>query len=276
MLKAVTLLAAGRLASATSYTLADSYTTSNFFDEFDFYTGTDPTNGFVKYQSASTASADGLAGYSEGGIYLGADYKTANPSGGRASTRVSSKKSYNHMLLVADVNHMPVGCGTWPAFWSFGPDWPGSGEIDIIEGVNSQTSNEITLHTEEGCTMTKGSQLASTKLLGSSDCGAGNGNTGCPQKTEETTNFGTGLNVGGGGVYAMEWTSQAISIWYFPRNSSFANTLAASNTSSAGGVDTANFGTPQAQFSGGSGCNIDSYFKNHNIVIDTTFCGDCK
>lgn len=276
MLKAVTLLAAGRLASATSYTLADSYTTSNFFDEFDFYTGTDPTNGFVKYQSASTASADGLAGYSEGGIYLGADYKTANPSGGRASTRVSSKKSYNHMLLVADVNHMPAGCGTWPAFWSFGPDWPGSGEIDIIEGVNSQTSNEITLHTEEGCTMTKGSQLASTKLLDSSDCGAGNGNTGCPQKTEETTNFGKGLNVGGGGVYAMEWTSQAISIWYFPRNSSVANTLAASNTSSAGGVDTANFGTPQAQFSGGSGCNIDSYFKNHNIVIDTTFCGDCK
>ncbi|KAF3769041.1 family 16 glycoside hydrolase [Cryphonectria parasitica EP155] len=272
--KLATLLAAGQLAAATTYTLQDSYTTNNFFDEFDFYTGADPTNGFVDYQSASAASASGLAGYSEGGIYLGADYKTSNPTSGRASTRVSSKKSYTHMLLVADVNHMPVGCGTWPALWSFGPDWPAGGEIDIIEGVNSQTSNEITLHTEEGCTMSQGSQLTSTKVLDTFDCGADNGNTGCPQLTTETTNFGTGLNAGGGGVYAMEWTSSAISVWFFPRNSSNANALTGGGNSSSSAVDTSGFGTPQAQFSGGSGCDIDQYFTNHTIIIDTTFCGD--
>jgi hypothetical protein len=27
---------------------------------------------------------------------------------------------------------MPVGCGTWPAFWMFGPDWPNGGEIDTL------------------------------------------------------------------------------------------------------------------------------------------------
>lgn len=274
MVKLVALLAAGRLAAATSYTLEDSYTISNFFDEFDFYTGTDPTEGFVDYQTAAAASAAGLAGSSAGGIYLGADYKTSNPSAGRASTRVSSQKSYTHMLLVADVAHMPVGCGTWPALWSFGPDWPSSGEIDMIEGVNSQTSNEITLHTSEGCTMTQGTQIASTKLLDTLDCGADDGSTGCPQLTTETTNFGAGLNAAGGGVYAMEWTSEAISVWFFARNSTLANKLTASNGTS--GLDTASFGTPQAQFNGGSGCDIDSSFKEHNIVIDTTFCGDCK
>lgn len=266
----LSLFAAGRLAAATSYTLEDSYTSANFFDEFTFYTGADPTNGFVDYQSASEASASGLAGYTQGGIYLGADYQTSNPTNGRASTRVSSNKAYTHMLLVADVAHMPVGCGTWPALWSFGPDWPGSGEIDIIEGVNSQSSNEITLHTEEGCTMTKGTQIASTKMVDTADCGAGDGGTGCPQKTVSTNNFGANLNAGGGGVYAMEWTSSAISVWYFPRNGTVANQLTASSSSSSS-VDTSSFGTPVAQFAGGSGCNIDSYFKNHNIVIVSFF-----
>lgn len=273
------LLAAGRLAAASSYTLEDSYTTSNFFDSFDFYTGADPTNGFVDYQSDSAASSSGLAGYSNGAVYLGADHTTSNPANGRASTRVSSKKSYTHMLLVADLSHMPVGCGTWPALWSFGPDWPSSGEIDILEGVNSQVSNEITLHTEEGCTMTKGNALTGTKLAdgtnNESDCGADNGNTGCPQTTVATNNYGTGLNSAGGGIYAMEWTSERIDVWWFARNGTMANQLSASS-GGAQSVDTSNFGTPTASFVGGSSCDIDSYFKNHNIIIDTTFCGDCK
>lgn len=272
-----TILAASRLAAAATYSLADSYTSTNFFDSFDFFTGADPTNGFVDYQSAEAASSSGLAGFSQNGIYLGADHTTANPANGRPSTRVSSKKSYTKMLLVADINHMPVGCGTWPALWSFGPNWPSSGEIDILEGVNSQASNEITLHTAEGCTMTSGpTQLTSTKMTASGDCGAGNGNTGCPQKTTEKGNFGASLNSGGGGIYAMEWTSSSISVWWFPRGSSLASTLSASNSSSAAGVDTSTFGTPTAQFTGGSGCDIDTHFKEHNIVIDTTFCGSCE
>lgn len=269
------LLAAGRLAAASTYALEDSFTTSNFFDNFDFYTGADPTNGFVVYQSDSAASSSGLAGYTNGAVYLGADHSTANPAGGRASTRVSSKKSFNHMLLVADVAHMPVGCGTWPALWSFGPNWPASGEIDILEGVNSQSSNEITLHTAEGCTMTQGSAIAGTKMASNAaDCGSGNGNDGCPQSTVSTNNYGTGLNSAGGGVYAMEWTSSQINVWWFQRNGTMANQLSASGAA-AQAMDTSTFGTPTASFVGGSGCDIDSHFKNHNIVIDTTFCGDC-
>lgn len=35
--------------------------------------------------------------------------------------------------------------------WTFGDDWPNQGEIDIIEGVNLQTKNDVTLHTSNGC-----------------------------------------------------------------------------------------------------------------------------
>lgn len=37
---------------------------------------------------------------------------------------------------------------------------------------------------------------------------------------------------------------------------------------------TGNWGLPVVAFNGDSGCNVDSYFQNQNIVFDTTFCGD--
>lgn len=37
---------------------------------------------------------------------------------------------------------------------------------------------------------------------------------------------------------------------------------------------TTNWGTPVVAFNGGSNCDIDSHFANHNIIFDTTFCGD--
>jgi beta-glucanase (GH16 family) len=48
---------------------------------------------------------------------------------------------------------MPVGPGTWPAYWFLGPDWPDNGEADILEGIGGNTQNTITLHTGDGCTM---------------------------------------------------------------------------------------------------------------------------
>ncbi len=39
--------------------------------------------------------------------------------------------------------------------WLCGPDWPNYGEIDIIEGVNVQTSDYTTLHTNQNCSMSQ-------------------------------------------------------------------------------------------------------------------------
>jgi hypothetical protein len=67
------------------------------------------------------------------------------------------------------------------------------------------------------------------------------------------------------GVYAMEWTSSYIRTWFFPRNGIPADIT-------AGVPNPSNWASPYANFQGD--CDIDSNFKNHQIVLDVTFCGD--
>ncbi|KAI1845247.1 hypothetical protein JX265_005402 [Neoarthrinium moseri] len=245
----------------SAYTIQDVYDTTSFFDGFEFYSGPDPTNGFVNYHDAALANTSSLAGYASGGVYLGADFTTMNPSTpGRGSVRVNSKKTYTKGLFIADIAHMPSssksGCGLWPAFWMFGEGggWPNSGEIDIIEGVNSATSTTFTLHTSAGCSFSQG------------NCNAGNGNTGCGQKINNAQSYGAGFNAIGGGVYAVEWTSNAISLWFFPRTNIPADIT-------AGNPNPAKWGAATGSFSG-SGCDIDKHFNGHQIVFNTDFCGD--
>lgn len=104
---------------AQAYVIEDTFDVSNFFDEFTFFTATDPTHGSVKFASAVQANTTGLAGYSGNAIYLGVDHTTVNPAGGRPATRVTSNKPYNKGLFIADISHMPGGiCGVWPSFVS--------------------------------------------------------------------------------------------------------------------------------------------------------------
>ena len=132
-----------------------------------------------------------------------------------------------------------------------GPNWPNSGEIDIIEGVNYQSQNAITMHSGSGCAMTGKS------------C---EGSEGCSIQTGGSASYGDGFNNAGGGVYAMEWTSDAINVWLFGRGSVPAGV-------SGDSPDPTTWGAATASFQGGSGCTIDEHFQNNNIVIDTTFCG---
>jgi hypothetical protein len=106
-----------------------------------------------------------------------ADYRSIVPPSarGRDSVRISSQTAYGDSVIVLDLEHMPAGCATWPAFWTLsqkGP-WPNGGEIDIIEGmllvsrlpselltcvlpragVNKQEVNIASLHTTPGCQM---------------------------------------------------------------------------------------------------------------------------
>ena len=111
------LLALGVAKTAVAgYSLADDFSGGNFFNNFDFFTGHDPTNGFVNYVDAGTAQSSGLINTNNNQVYMGVDHDNQAPNG-RSSVRVSSKKSYNHMLVVLDLAHMPYGCGTWPALY---------------------------------------------------------------------------------------------------------------------------------------------------------------
>ena len=199
---------------------------------------------------------------------MGVDSSNVASGRGRNSLRLSTKKIYNHGLVILDLAHMPGGaCGTWPAFWMLGPNWPVNGEIDIIEGVNSQTNNAMTLHTNAGCSITSTGAFSGTMETSNCDVNAANqaANAGCSIDSTNSNSYGKGFNANGGGVYATEWTSNDISIWFFPRGS-IPSDISSGNPNPSG------WGLPQAQFTGG--CDIDEHVKDQQLVFDVTFCGD--
>jgi hypothetical protein len=87
------------LKFGNAYTLVATYDSTNFFDEFSFFTGADPTEGFVDYVSQSVADSADLVNYQNNQVYLGVDYTTANPTGGRESVRLSSNEAFSKPCL---------------------------------------------------------------------------------------------------------------------------------------------------------------------------------
>ncbi|CAD0091887.1 unnamed protein product [Aureobasidium mustum] len=257
-------------AVSYSYSLQDTYAGSNFYDGFNFFTDPDPTHGFVQYVDQATAVSSGILGYGSGNTARwGVDDTTvlyAN-STGRQSVRLEGKVNYNHGLFLADIKHMPGSiCGVWPAFWTLGDStWPTHGELDIIEGVNMASTNQIAAHTAPNCTMKFQNQ---TGWANGYDCAVSTGGAaGCATGSNDQTGYGDGFNSNGGGVYAMQWTSSFMKVWFFPRNAIPASISSGSPSPSL------DFGTPVGNFDGGS-CDIDSHFINHRMIFDTTFCGD--
>ncbi|RVX69220.1 hypothetical protein B0A52_07196 [Exophiala mesophila] len=254
--------------AGSGYVLEDDYTVDKFFSMFEFFTAPDPTHGYVTYIGQSAAQAAGLVNTNNGAVYMGVDYTNVASGSGRQSVRITSKKSYTHGLIILDSSHMPGGiCGTWPAFWTVGPNWPTGGEIDIIEGVNSQTANSMALHTGPGCSI-QNSGLFEGQISTPNCDVAANGqatNAGCQIHSGNKASYGAGFNANQGGVFATEWTSSHISIWFFPRGGIPSDI-------SAGNPDPSGWGQPAGSFTGG--CEIDNFFSNNQIVFDTTFCGD--
>ena len=50
-------------------------------------------------------------------------------SRGRDSVRITSNNAYSDSAVVLELNHMPTGCATWPAFWTVGANWPEDGTL---------------------------------------------------------------------------------------------------------------------------------------------------
>ncbi|KAF7518305.1 hypothetical protein PCG10_000545 [Penicillium crustosum] len=252
--------------AATTYSLVENWQGKNFLDYFNFHVGSDPTNGFVNYLDKETAESSGLVKVTDSGsVYLGVDHATkldANGKKGRDSVRIGSKKYYDQSLVIADIAHMPGStCGTWPAFWSVGKNWPADGEIDIIEGVNMADHNEIVMHTAGTCSLTDTDMTGSVNATG---CGEDLGTVGCKIEGHEGS-YGTSFNKQQGGVYTLQWTDEFLKIWFFPRSS-----IPASITS--GKPDVTEFGTPMALVQ--ESCDVASAFKAQSFVFDVTFCGD--
>ena len=103
-------------ALASNYNLVENYQGSNFFQKMGFYTGGDPTHGYVQYVDQGTAQNNGLISLSGNTVYMGVDHSNVASGSGRQSVRVVSQRAYTHMLVTIDIEHMPSSiCGVWPA-----------------------------------------------------------------------------------------------------------------------------------------------------------------
>lgn len=124
------------------------------------------------------------------------------------------------------------------------------------------------LHTAGKCNV-PGSSSVETGTVQTTNCtydtNTGANSAGCGVLDGDTSSFGTPFNAMGGGVYAMEWTSSYIRMWFWRRS-------AIPSDITSGKPNPSGWGSPYVDFEGD--CSIDSNFKNHQIVLDTTFCGD--
>ena len=278
----------------TPFQLTCDYSGQEFFNNFEFCTDKDPTNGHVKYVGFETANKDGLVGLISDyqtdpaippPVFIGVDAKTPSTPQGRNSVRLSSVQTFNHALVIADILHMPDQiCGVWPAYWMLGSSaqWPLAGEIDILENVNVADTNHYTLHTSPGITAMNHTSDQQKGILSTADCDVNAPgqpqNVGCSvTDAPDVPSYGTKFNENGGGVFATLIDSDGINIWFFPRDKIPADIDAGSPvpppTSLNAPASNNTWGVPNARFMG-QGNDFDKHFKDMKIIINTSLCGD--
>lgn len=256
-------LASGALAA--NFSLVQDYSGSGFFDGWDFYGNYDNlTNGDVVYVNATNATS--LAYVDAGGqAIIKVDNTSFVPyNEKRNSVRITTRDYFNvGTVWVADVAHLPFGCSVWPSIWTKGNAWPQNGEIDIIEGVNLVTANQMALHTQPGCTAASGTD--ETGSAGPADCGT---TAGCTVVETKPGSYGQTFADNGGGVWATQFDASGIFIWFWPRTA-----VPPSVTTATDSIDISSWGPPSAAWPASS-CNIPQFFGAQQLVVDITLCGD--
>jgi len=264
------LLSQGLLVFA-QYSLVKEYSGSSFFSGWNFYGNYDNlTNGDAIFVSQTQNAQANLAYVnSAGNAIIKVDNATQVVYNQKRNTvRITTQDQYAvGSIWVADFLHVPFGCSVWPAFWSQAPNWPTGGEIDTFEGVNQVVLNQMSLHTEPGCTQQSPTQTST--LINSTDCSyKANSNEGCVVTVPSTESYGAGFAQAGGGVYVTAFLSTGISIWFFSRQQ-----VPSSLSTNSSSLDITTLGTPTANWPS-TGCNINNYFAPQHLIFDITLCGD--
>ncbi|KUI65425.1 hypothetical protein VM1G_01250 [Cytospora mali] len=76
-----------------NYTLSETYSPDSFFDKFDYYTDSDPTNGFVTYVSQETAESLNLTYSSSSSAVLRVDTSDADSSDSSGTSSTTGQTS---------------------------------------------------------------------------------------------------------------------------------------------------------------------------------------
>lgn len=256
-----------------SYRLRDIYVGEDFLEQFFFSDFNDPTHGRVNYLSKDEALSKGLVSYTDSKFFMQADHTNVVPpdARGRDSIRIQSNASHEEAVIILDLNHMPAGCATWPAFWtisSTGP-WPQGGEIDIIEGVNLNTRNLASLHTTPDCTMPEDRFMLGRTTSTNCDTNV-NFNQGCGVNFTAAT-YGYPFNEHDGGWYVLHRSDWGIRIYFWSR---YDFTVPSEVSNPRGRIRPSfEWGFPEAVFPFTEDCSPD-HFNAHQIIFDLTFCGD--
>lgn len=141
------------------YQLVECQEGQSFLDAYDFYNGADSLgsagyNVYVSKNRALELEILNITTEQDGQEYIYMASSSSSTQGPRESIRLEGRKRYNRGLFLLDVQHMPAGPGVWPAWWlTDETDWPDHGEIDVLEGINNQTSAKTALHTSAQCNM---------------------------------------------------------------------------------------------------------------------------
>ncbi|KAF7291851.1 hypothetical protein MIND_01210300 [Mycena indigotica] len=253
--------------SSEGYKLTNKLEGQAFLDFFNYDSGTGDNNGVANYVNGVK---EGLAYTSNGKVILSVD--TEEKVSSRKSLRMVSKKTYNakdQNLFVFDIKSMPSVCGTWPAVWFTGANWPYDGEIDVVEGVNAYNKNIYSVHTGSGCSVSDSAVKSMSKvtLLEATgfSCDATTDPGACGFSDNSAATFGPGFNAAGGGVFALQFDTDGIKMWFFQ-----AGSVPGDITSQAPAPSS--WGAPKMAISP-STCDPTKFFHDLMMVVDTNLGG---
>ncbi|OCF33123.1 hypothetical protein I316_05168 [Kwoniella heveanensis BCC8398] len=242
-----------------------AYEGKTFFDGWDFFTKPDPTHGLVNYIDGPSAFERGNAFWTgDGKPGIQADHWSNLPVGTpRDSVRITTKSLFSGGLIIVDLALAPWSCGVWPAIWTLGyeGEWPTTGEIDILEGIQAMTNN----HTLPGCEINQTAGLY-TGTIGHTVCDSTTGGSGCTIVSPSAASFGEPFNSAGGGVFAMLWSGDGIRMWDWTR-ASIPSDIA------SGHPRPESWGVPAAAWDA-STCDPKQFFQAQVIVVNIDLCGD--
>ena len=172
---------------------APSGFTTTWSDDFNGASGTGVDAGNWKYDTGAgstfgtgeietmTNSTSNVYQDGAGHLVLKALHSGTNPSSGWTSGRIETQAATfgapagGVVMMQSSIQQPNLttanGAGYWPAFWMLGSTlrtgtaWPGSGEVDILEDINSRSSVFGTLH----CGVGQGGPCNETTGIGSGE-----------------------------------------------------------------------------------------------------------